>query len=248
VTELSESNALVTGGSRGIGRAIVRRLADDGARVAFTYLNSEEEAEALVRELSEQGAEIRALQADARDFERAGEVVSAIESDWGPLSILVNNAATARYDRLSEMSEDDWDYTIEGTLKVVFNYVRAALPGMKEAELGSIVSISSINGIRGREGAASYGAAKTGINGLTRTLAREVGRHGIRVNAVAPGYVDTEAQQETPELVKELVRDENSLPDFTQPEDVAELVAFLSSGRADQMTGQVIRIDAGQWV
>jgi len=248
VTELSESNALVTGGSRGIGRAIVRRLADDGARVAFTYLNSEEEAEALVRELSEQGAEIRALQADARDFERAGEVVSAIESDWGPLSILVNNAATARYDRLSEMSEDDWDYTIEGTLKVVFNYVRAALPGMKEAELGSIVSISSINGIRGREGAASYGAAKTGINGLTRTLAREVGRDGIRVNAVAPGYVDTEAQQETPELVKELVRDENSLPDFTQPEDVAELVAFLSSGRADQMTGQVIRIDAGQWV
>ena len=247
--ETNRTTALVTGGSRGIGRAIVRHLVGEGYRVAFTYFSSEEAARELEDALNGAHGDVLALQADARDCDRAGEVVERVRETWdAPVGVLVNNAATARYGNFEDLSESDWDYTIEGTLKVVFNYTRAVLPGMKEAEGGSILSISSINGIRGREGSAAYCAAKAGINGLTRTLAREVGRHEIRVNAVAPGYVDTESQAATPELIKNLVRNENSLPEFTQPEDVAELVGFLAGPGSKQITGQVIPIDAGQWV
>lgn len=240
--------AIVTGGSRGIGREIVWRLAKAGAHVAFTYRTSEEAAQSLSASLSDASRQVLPIQADARDYERAGEVVAETAERWSGPTILVNNAACSRYALFEEMSEEDWDFSIEGTLKVVFNYTKHVLPAMKEADRGSIVNISSINGIRGREGSSAYGAGKAAINGLTRTLAREVGDSHIRVNAIAPGYVDTESQQATPELIKKLIRQECALSTYTQPEDVAELVALLAGDRGRQITGQVLRIDGGQWV
>ena len=245
---LTDKVAIVTGASRGIGRAIVRRLVESGAKVAFTYRASEKAAEILHVSLQEEAGEVLSFQADARDFSRAGDVINQITEKWSAPTILVNNAATSRYGLFEQMSEEDWDYTIEGTLKVVFNYSRQVLPAMKELQTGSIINISSINGLRGREGSSAYSAAKAAINGLTRTLAREVGTCHIRVNAIAPGYVDTESQQATPELIKKMVRQECALSTFTQPEEIAELVALLAGDRGRQITGQVLRIDAGQWV
>ena len=240
--------ALVTGGSRGIGRAIVMRFAASGASVAFTYRQAVESADEVVDTIVAAAGRALAIQADARDFTKAGEVVAQVNETFGLVDVLVNNAASAHYGRFEDMSEQDWDDTVAGTLKVAFNYTRHVLPLMRQRGGGSIINISSINGIRGREGSSAYGAGKAGMNGLTRTLAREVGSNRIRVNAIAPGFVATESQKGTPEIIKKLVRDECALPDFTSPEDIANAALYLASDGAKQVTGHVLQVDAGQWV
>lgn len=245
---LRGKHILITGGSRGIGRAAVRMLAECGATVTFTYNHSEDAANALQAELTEQGMKVLAIQADARDYKRAGEVVDQAIAHHGPLYGLVNNAAKSHYGLFEQLTEQTWDESVEGVLKVMFNYTHHVVPHLKAQQDGAIVNISSINGIRGREGSSAYGACKGAMNNFTKTLAREVGVDKVRVNAIAPGYVDTETQKSTPLLIKKLVRQECAIERMTTPEDVAYSIIFLLSPFTPTITGHILQIDSGQWI
>jgi 3-oxoacyl-[acyl-carrier protein] reductase len=240
--------ALVTAGGRGLGAEIVRELAARGADVAFTYRRDEQAAAALCAELGRLGRRAVGFAADASDFARAGEVVAATRAQLGGLDILVCNAGVARGVPIVRMSEDDWDAVLGVTLKGTFNYLRAAAPGMVEQRRGKIVCIGSINGLRGRIGTASYNAAKAGLVGLMKTAAAELGPAQVNVNLVAPGFVETPSQVTTPELIRDLVQKETALRRLGTPADIAPVVAFLASDAAAHVTGQVLKVDAGQYL
>jgi 3-oxoacyl-[acyl-carrier protein] reductase len=240
--------ALVTAGGRGLGAEIVRELAGRGADVAFTYRRDEQAAAALCAELARLGRRGVAFAAEASDFPRAAEVVAATRAQLGGLDILVCNAGVARGVPIVRMSEDDWDAVLAVTLKGTFNYLRAAAPGMVEQRRGKIVFIGSINGLRGRIGTASYNAAKAGLTGLMKTAAAELGPAQVNVNLVAPGFVETPSQVTTPELIRDLVQKETALRRLGTPADIAPVVGFLASDAAAHVTGQVIKVDAGQYL
>jgi 3-oxoacyl-[acyl-carrier protein] reductase len=226
----------VTGGSRGIGRAIALELARAGATVKLSYHSGKDEAEAVAGE-----AGAKAVQADVSD---AGEAKRLVE-DAGELDILVNNAGVTRDGLLARMSDDDWRDVIATNLGGVFHTCRAASRGMMKRRSGAIVNISSIVGLHGNPGQTNYSASKAGIIGFTKALARELGNRGVRANVVAPGYVDTRLTQVIADDMKEIMLTNTPLGRFGAPEDVAGAVRFLCSDEASFITGEVLLVDGG---
>lgn len=240
--------ALVTAGSRGLGTEIVRSLAKAGNDVAFTYLEDTDVAASVVKEVEALGQKAIALQADAADFSRAKEVVDEVQKELGGLGTLVCNAGFCRKGQLWELSEADWDDVINVCLKGTFNYIHAVSPIFLKQKEGKIVSIGSINGLRARRGTASYNAAKAGLVGLIKAAAIEMGESDINVNLIAPGFIETPSQKDTPQSMRDLVMSECAIKRLGTPEDIAPVVAFLCSDDARHVTGQVIKVDAGQYM
>lgn len=237
--------ALVTGGGAGIGRAIALDLAVHGADVLLVDWRAADAVEGEIKALGRRAAFVRA---DAASFDAAaGAVTSAIEQ-LGRLDILVNNAGLNRDSVVWKMTEAQWDAVIDVNLKGCFNFIRAAAPIFKGQAAGKIVNITSINGLRGKFGQANYAASKAGIIGLTKTVARELGRFNVNVNAVAPGMIETEMMRALPQEVKAQAMAETVLGRIGQPEDVAHLVTFLCSDLARHITGEVIKVDGGQYI
>ena len=240
--------ALVTGGSSGIGTAIVKILAREGAQVAFTYRRNKQGADDLLAELKTMGVKAQAFHADMADFARAQEIVDSVCQAFGTLDILVNNAGQNQDSVIWKMTETQWDEVIATDLKGVFNYVHAVVPVLREKKSGRIITVSSINGLRGRFGQSNYAAAKAGVIGLSKTLAKELGRAKVTVNVVCPGLIATKMVEEMPEDFKQKAMEEIVLGRIGAPEDVAELIAFLASDRACHITGEVIKVDGGQYI
>lgn len=240
---LKNKIALVSGGNRGIGRAIVKELAVSGAKTAFTYNQNASSADELVKELKNK--EVISLQLDVRDFNAAKKVVEAVKERFGGLDILVNNAGIAKDNLLMFMSEEEWKEVIDTDLNGVFNLTRAAIVDFMKQKSGSIINITSVSGMIGTPGQVNYSAAKAGIIGFTKSLAKEVVKCGINVNAVAPGFIDTDMLTKIPDKLKEQVLKTIPLGRVGKAEEVAQLVAYLVSDAAKYITGQVIAIDGG---
>jgi len=245
---LDGKSAIVTGGSLGIGTAIALKLAEYGANVAINYRKHKEEAEETAGKIQAFGRKGLAVQADVSVFDDAGKMVDAVIDEFGRLDILVNNAGINWDGVIWKMTEEQWDKVIEINLKGYFNYIRAAAPVFREQKSGKIVNVTSINGIRGKFGQSNYSASKAGIIGLTKTVARELGKYGINVNAVAPGLIETEMIRDAPESVRAMALEEIVLKRIGQPGEVAEVVAFLCSEHARHITGEVIKVDGGQYI
>jgi 3-oxoacyl-[acyl-carrier protein] reductase len=237
--------ALVTGASRGIGAAIARRLAADGAAVAINYAGSRSAAEALVAEIVGQGGRAVALQADVSDPSACATLVESTIAEFGHLDILVNNAGITRDGLLVRMSDDDWDAVIRTNLGGVFAMTRAAARPMMKARSGCIVNITSVVGMMGNAGQANYSAAKAGVIGLTKTTARELASRNVRCNAVAPGFISTDMTAKMSDDQREAIAGQIALGRLGRAEDIASAVAFLCSEEASYVTGQVLAVDGG---
>ena len=237
--------ALVTGGSRGIGAAIVRRFAAEGAQVAFTYLSSPEKAAAIVEELGATGASVRAYCSDAADFAASEALVEAVVADFGRIDILVNNAGITRDNLMLRMGEDQWDEVIRVDLKSVFNLTKHALKPMLRTKAGSIINVSSVVGVFGNAGQANYAAAKAGIFGFTKSVAKEVGSRNIRCNAIAPGFIETDMTHVLDEKNREQFLAGIPLRRLGQAEDVAAACVFLGSDASTYITAQTLSVCGG---
>ena len=243
--------ALVTGGSSGIGRAIAQTLARDGCDVGILYVGSTEDARPVIDRIEAHGRRGWSRVADVADAGQVGEAFEAFVGEFGGIEILVNNAGIFRDQVIWKMTDEQWGQVIDVDLTGVFNCCRAVAPLMREAGeggAGSIVNISSINGLRGKFGQTNYSAAKAGVIGLTKALARELARSNVTVNAVAPGMIDTPLLENMPDDKREQAIAEILLGRIGTVEDVAELVAFLCSDKARFITGEVIRVDGGQYM
>jgi len=237
--------ALITGASKGIGRAIAKEFASQGANVAFTYLSSVEKGEALVREIEELGIKAVGYRSDASKYKAAENLINQVVSDFGGLDILVNNAGITRDNLLMRMSEEHWDEVIDTNLKSVFNTVKAVTRTFMKQRRGSIINITSVVGIKGNAGQANYAASKAGIIGFTKSVALELGSRNIRCNAIAPGFIETEMTDQLDEKTVQGWRDAIPLKRGGRPEDVAHCAVFLASDRSDYISGQVLQIDGG---
>jgi len=246
--ELEGKVAIVTGGTRGIGRAIVLDLAANGADVALNYRQSADLAHELAGAVRELGRRALVVQADVSSFDEAQMMVQRVLGEFGRVDILVNNAGMNWDGVVWKMTEEQWDRVIEVDLKGTFNYTRAVAPVFREQGAGKIVNITSINGLRGKFGQSNYSAAKAGVIGFTKACARELGRYSVNVNAVAPGLIETEMVREAPEQVREMALAEIVLGRLGLPEEVAYVVTFLCTERARHITGQVIQVDGGQYI
>ena len=238
--------ALVTGASRGIGRAIAEELAAQGASVVVNYLSSPESAEEVVQEIVAQGGTAVAIQADVSDFASAQDLVKATINTYGQIDILVNNAGTTQDTLLMMMKEDQWDLVIDTNLKSVFNCCKAASrPMVRRKQGGRMINISSVSGIVGQAGQANYAASKAGIIGFTKSLAKELGSRNITVNAVAPGFVLTDLTADLPEDLVQKSLEYIPLGRWGELNEIANVVAFIASDQASYITGQVIAVDGG---
>ncbi len=242
---LNGKTALVTGGSRGIGKAIALQLAEAGADVLITYARSAEAAEEVVRQMEEKGRNAKAVQADAVDFNEAEKVIAIAQDEFNGLDILVNNAGITRDTLIMRMTEEQWDDVIRTNLKSVFNYSKAAIRPMMKARSGSIINISSVVGIAGNAGQTNYSASKAGIIGFSKSLAREVASRNIRVNVIAPGYISTEMTGKLDENILKSIEAQIPLKRAGEPEEVAQAVAFLASDAASYITGAILNVDGG---
>ena len=236
---------LVTGGSRGIGRATAVLFGEAGATVAVTYKSRKAEADSLVEQLSHARHEAMALQADFADSASPGIAIEEVVKRWGRLDVLVNNAGLTRDTLVMRMSEADWDIVIDTNLKAAFLASKAALRPMLKQKYGRIVNVSSLAGVVGNAGQANYSASKAGLIGLTKALAKEVGSRNITVNAVAPGFITTDLTSSLPPELLERARQAAAIPRIGTPEDVARAIVFLASPAAGYITGQVLGIDGG---
>lgn len=246
--DLQGKSAIVTGGSIGIGSAIALKLAECGANVAINYRKHKEEAEEIINKVKSPSRKGILVQADISNFEDAAKMVESVVKDFGKLDILVNNAGINWDGVIWKMTEEQWDSVININLKGYFNYIRAAAPIFREQKSGKIVNVTSINGLRGKFGQANYSASKAGIIGLTKTVAKELGKYGVNVNAVAPGLIETDMMKQATEEVRKMAIEEIVLKRIGQPEEVANVVAFLCSEMARHITGEVIKVDGGQYI
>ncbi len=237
--------AIVTGGSRGIGRAIVEGLAQNGATVIFTYKSSKDSAERFAAEHNSYGNKVEAIQHDASDTEGANRLVEYVVKTYGGVDFLVNNAGITRDQLLIRMSETDWDFVITNNLKGVYNLSKAVLRPMMGKRYGKIVNISSVVGLVGNAGQTNYAAAKAGILGFTKALAREVASRNIGVNAIAPGFIETDLTGNLTDDQRQKLHEQIPLKRLGKTDDVARVVCFLCSTDADYMTGQVLCVDGG---
>jgi len=242
---LSGRTALVTGGSRGIGKAIVERLAANGAKVAFVYQSNAQAATQLVAELTGQQLTVVAYQADVRKKEEADAVVGQVIDAWGKVDILVNNAGVIRDTLLATMDVDQWRDVIETNLSSVYNFCQAVTRPMMSARYGRIVNMSSVAAEFGNKGQVNYAASKGGIDGLTRCLATELASRGVTVNAVAPGFIETDMTAAVRNAAEAEIKKRIPVRRLGKPDDIAHAVAFLVSDEASYITGQVLRVDGG---
>lgn len=240
--------AIVTGGSRGIGRAICLMLADEGADVAFTYLKSAREAGALKQEIEKKGAKALALQIDVRDFQKAKELIEKTKQAFGRLDFLINNAGITKDKALMMMDKDEWQEVIDTNLTGTFNASRNAIVTFLKQKSGNIVNISSVSGIAGLARQTNYASSKAGIIGFTKSLAREVAAYNIRVNAVAPGFIETDMLAGLKDEHKAALAGQIPLGKFGAVEDVACAVKFLLSDASGYITGQTVVIDGGLFI
>jgi 3-oxoacyl-[acyl-carrier protein] reductase len=246
--DLEGKIALVTGGSMGIGTAISLDLAQNGADVALTFRRHEEEAKAVVEQIIAMGRKAKEYKIDVSDFEATQKLVNDILVEFGHLDILINNAGMNWDGVVWKMTEEQWDAVINVDLKGTFNFIRAVAPLFKEQKSGKIVNITSINGLRGKFGQTNYSAAKAGAIGLTKTVSRELGKYSVNVNAIAPGMILTDMFKDLPEEFKQKAADETVFNRLGQPEDIAHLVTFLASEKSRHITGEVIKVDGGQYI
>ena len=234
--------ALITGGSRGIGAAVVRAFAAAGAQVAFTYQSSAGPAEELVAELSAGGSTVKAYQSDAANFEEAGKLIEAVLADFGKIDAVVNNAGITRDNLLLRMGEAELDQVIDTNLKSVFNITKHVTKPMLKQRSGSIINMTSIVGMIGQAGQANYAASKAGIIGFTKSVAKELGSRSIRCNAIAPGFIETDMTAALPEETAKSYFKQIPLGRFGKPEEIADVALFLASDRSSYLSGQVISV------
>jgi len=243
--DLTDKVAVVTGSSRGIGRAIVLRLAQDGARIVVNYRGNKAAADEVVDEILAVGGEATAVQADVSQPAEAESLIDAAKKAFGRVDILVNNAGTTRDTLLMRMTEEDWDVVIDTNLKGTFNCIKAVSRQMMRQRYGRIVNVTSVAGIAGNAGQANYASAKAGLIGLTKTVAKELGSRGITCNAIAPGLVPTDLTASLPQELVDLAVERTPLGRAGTAEDMAAAVAFLASDEASFITGQVLAVDGG---
>lgn len=245
---LEGKSAIVTGGSVGIGAAIAVKLAECGANVALNYRKHRKEAESIVEQITGMGRKGLLIQADISNFTDAGKMVEEVTGTFGGIDILVNNAGINRDGVIWKMTEEQWDQVLNINLKGYFNYIRAVAPIFREQQSGKIINVTSINGLRGKFGQANYSASKAGIIGLTKTIARELGKYGVNVNAIAPGLIETDMMKNADESVRTAALEEIVLKRIGMPDDIANVVAFLCTDLARHITGEVIKVDGGQYI
>lgn len=242
---LTGKTAVVTGASRGIGKAIALKLAEQGVNVVVNYVRNEQEGLNLVKEIADLGVRALAIKADVSVFSEAAHLINLAKEEFGSLDILVNNAGITRDGLIMRMSEEDFSRVVQVNLNGVFNCSRHAVPMMVKQRSGRIINITSIAGILGNAGQVNYAASKAGIIGLTKSLAKEVGSRGITVNAVAPGFIETDMTVELSDKLKETIKENIALKRFGKPENIADTVLFLASDTGEYITGQVICVDGG---
>ncbi len=246
--ELEGKKAIITGGSIGIGAVIAKVLAKEGADVAINYRKHVDEANEVGKEIEAMGRKCLVVQADVSSFDDAHKMVDNVVETFGGIDLLVCNAGINRDSVIWKMTEEQWDQVMTINLKGYFNYVRAVVPHLRAQKSGKIVLVTSINGLRGKFGQTNYSASKGGIIALAKALAKELGRASVNVNCVAPGMVETEMAANIPEEFLQKARDETVLGRIAKPEEVAYVISFLCSERARHITGEVIKVDGGQYI
>ena len=247
---LEGKNAIVTGGSAGIGAATSLELAREGANVCLTYRKHEAEAKEFANQIIQMGRKAIAVHCDIAQFDAAENVVKTALEEFGRLDILVNNAGMNWDGVCWKMSEEQWDRVLEVNLKGYFNFTRHVAPLLKEQKYGKIINVTSINGLRGKFGQTNYSASKAGIIGYTKAVDKELGAFGVNVNAVAPGLIETQMlkESEARDKIIDMAMGEIVLKRVGQPEDLANVVTFLASDRARHVTGEIIKVDGGQYI
>lgn len=242
---LEGKTALVTGGSRGIGKTICLKFAQEGANVAFSDIALDENGEALIKELEAFGVKAKGYASDASSFEQSEAMVNEIAVEFGQIDILVNNAGITRDNLLMRMTEADWDLVIKVNLKSIFNLTKSVQKYMLKQRFGSIINMSSVVGVNGNAGQSNYSASKAGLIGFTKSIAQELGSRGIRCNAIAPGFIETKMTEKLPEEVRKEWIKTIPLRRAGQPQDVADVATFLASDLSSYVTGQVINVCGG---
>ncbi|MBW4827115.1 MAG: 3-oxoacyl-[acyl-carrier-protein] reductase [Clostridiaceae bacterium] len=242
---LKKKNALVTGGSRGIGRAIAIELSKQGANVIITYNSSKEKAKEVIKEIEKNGVKGLAIKANVSSEEDVKNMMKTIKSQFDSIDVLVNNAGVTKDNLLVRMKSEDWDEVINTNLKGVYLCTKAVARGMMKKRYGKIVNVASVVGISGNAGQGNYSASKAGVIGFTKSIAKELGSRGINVNGVAPGFVETDMTEVLSEDIKEQSLKMIPLKRFAKPEDIANVVVFLCSEKANYITGQIINVDGG---
>ena len=242
---LEGKTAIITGGSRGIGKGIALVFAQHGANVAFTYSSSVESANSLEKELSNYGVKVKSFQSNAADYKESQDLVENVLSDFGSIDILVNNAGITKDNLLMRMGEEDFDKVIEVNLKSVFNMTKAVQRTMLKQRKGSIINMSSVVGLKGNAGQSNYAASKAGIIGFSKSIALELGSRNIRSNVIAPGFIETEMTAKLDEKTVDVWRNAIPLKRGGSPEDIANACVFLASDLSAYITGQTLNVDGG---